>query len=116
MDVPPVDTLRTAFAQSIIATLATQVAAYMRLTAHPESRYSDLLDALDRGPVIGDDAARRLHVCTGISGSQTSPIIRRAFWEQVFRERGIDPAQLFRASPVSVAGPTDLSQPITQGK
>lgn len=98
METPPIEVLRVAFAQSAIATLATQVSCYLRLVTHPDVQYFDLLDALSRNAVIGDDAARRLHRRLEHAASSSPPVVRRVFWEEELRIRGIDPATPFHAA------------------
>ncbi len=96
MDDIPIEILRTAFAQSIIATMATQVSCYLRLATHPDAQFADLLDALSRNAVIGDDAAMRLRRRLGTPAEGEQPVAQRAYWEEVLRERGIDPSTPFR--------------------
>jgi hypothetical protein len=100
-----VDTLRAAFAQSVVATLATQVSAYLRLVSHPEATVQDLLDALDRGPIIGDDAARRLHTRTAIPLVASSPTVNRQFWEITLQQQGIMPENLIRIETIPRPAP-----------
>ena len=102
MDNQPIELLRNAFAQSSVATLATQLGAYLNMMAHPDVCFSDLLDALDRGAVIGDDAAARLHRRMQLPSHLSRPIAQVAFWEQVLRERGIDPAMPFYGPRIPV--------------
>ncbi len=99
METPTVETLRAAFAQSIIATMATQVATYMRLAAHPDAQFGDFLDALERNAVIGDDASHRLHRRLNLPSGSGSPIVQRSYWEQVLAERGIPITSPFLARP-----------------
>lgn len=108
MQTPPIENLRSAFAQSIIATMATQVSTYMRLVAHPEVQFADLLDALQRNTVIGDDAARRLHRRLNMPSATDSPMVQRSYWEQLLAERNIPLTAPFRTQPeaaVPVATP-----------
>ena len=95
METPPIEVLRVAFAQSAIATLATQVTCYLRLVTHPDVQYVDLLDALSRNAVIGDDAATRLHRRLEHPSPLSPPIAHRMFWEEQLKERGIDPSSPF---------------------
>lgn len=95
----PIETLRTVFAQSSVATLATQMGAYLRLVSHPDAQLIDLLDALDRGPVIGDDAARRLHKRLGVPGHTHGPMVRRSYWLSLMGQLGIDPYEFIRGLP-----------------
>ena len=103
MEIPTVENLRTAFAQSIIATMATQVATYMRLAAHPDAQFGDFLDAVERNAVIGDDAAHRLHRRLNMPKGSDSPIVQRSYWEQVLVERGIPITAPFGARPATAA-------------
>lgn len=96
METPPIDTLRNAFAQSIIATMATQVGTYMRLVAHPEVQFGDFLDALERNAVIADDAAQRLHRRLNLPAGSGAPMVQRGYWEQVLAERSIALVTPFR--------------------
>lgn len=101
METVPIDNLRIAFAQSIIATMATQVSTYLRLAAHPDLQFSDLLDALSRNAVIGDDAANRLHRRLGVAPAGIAPQVQRAYWEQVLKDRGIAITALVREQPAA---------------
>ncbi len=104
MESLPIEHLRSAFAQSIIATMATQVATYVRLAAHPDVQFGDFLDALDRNAVIADDAAHRLHRRLSLPSTTGSPIVQRSYWQQVLAERGIAPNAPF-ASRTETAEP-----------
>ncbi|GEM_PF-4207574 len=100
---PPIENLRIAFAQSIIATMATQVSSYMRLVAHPDVQFADLLDALERNAVIGDDAAQRLHRRLAVPVGTSSLMVQRGYWEQVLAERSIPLTAPFRTQPEAAA-------------
>lgn len=113
MDTVPIDALRATFAQSIIATMASQLSCYLRLVTHPDVQFADLLDALTRNAIIGDDAAMRLHRRLGIPGSESPPLVQRAYWEQVLRERGIDPASNFHTGTPPAAAPVAEPAPTT---
>ena len=106
-----VEFLRNAFVQSSIATLATQMGAYLRLMSHPGVLFRDVLDALDRGVVIGDDAAVRLHKRLGLPGNAINPIVKRAYWEGKLRELAIEPTALFH--PIRPPRPSAKSITIT---
>jgi hypothetical protein len=103
MEIIPIENFRIAFAQSVVATMATQVSAYLRLVAHPDVQFVDLLDALGRNAVIGDDAAQRLH--QRLSLPANPPMVQRAYWEQVLKERGIPLTALLRG-PIGAATAT----------
>jgi len=98
MEPPSIDVLRIAFQQSVIATLVTQLGCYMRLVSHPELQFSDLLDALSRNAVIGDDAAMRLHRRLQLPKHDGPPLVRRDYWEQLLNERSIGLTQPFYAA------------------
>ncbi len=106
MEMLTVENLRAAFAQSIIATMATQVATYMHLAAHPDAQFGDFLDALERNAVIGDDAAHRLHRRLNVPKGSGSPIVQRSYWEQVLAERGIPITAPFLARPAAATPAT----------
>jgi hypothetical protein len=103
METFPIEHFRSAFAQSIITTLATQVATYMRLAAHPDVQFGDFLDALERNVVIADDAARRLHRRLDLPSASGSPVIQRSYWQQVLTERGITLSTPFVARAATAA-------------
>lgn len=109
MTLTPIEIARGAFAQSAIATMASQLAAYFRLVRHPDVQFSDLLEALSRGPVIADDAAMRLHTRLQVPAGRT-PEVRRVFWEEAMRERKIEAAtRFYEVAPV----PTPvIAQPV----
>jgi hypothetical protein len=111
MSLPPIEIVRTAFAQSAIATLGSQLQAYFRLVGHPLAQFSDLLDALDRGPVISDDAAARLRNRLQLP-SGTALNVRRTFWEQMLKEHNIDPlSRLYEDGKHPAASPDSLVKP-----
>lgn len=90
METVPLEILRTAFAQSVIATMATQVSCYMRLASHPDVLIIDLLDALGRNAVVADDAASRLYRRFSVDDKTLEPVAQRAYWDRVLAARGIE--------------------------
>lgn len=110
METPTIETLRNAFAQSIIATMATQVGTYMRLVAHPDVQFGDFLDALERNAVIADDAVQRLHRRLNLPVGTSVPMVQRRYWEQVLAERSIPLTTPFRVQ-VDRAAPKTEPQP-----
>jgi hypothetical protein len=110
METIPLEILRTAFAQSVIATLATQVSCYLRLASHPDVLVIDLVEALSRNAIIGDDAAARLHKRFAADDPSISPIAQRAYWEEVLKTKGIDlNSQMFPPNAATAAPAADES-------
>lgn len=99
MDTVPIEILRVAFSQSVVATMTTQLSCYLRLVAHPDLQYADLLDALARNAVIADDAANRLQRRFNILANQ--PIQSRAFWEDILTAHSLQPTTPFTHLPTA---------------
>ncbi len=107
METVPLEILRVAFAQSAIATLATQVNCYLKLATHPDVLVVDLLDALSRNSVIGDDAAARLQRRFAADDPSIRPIAQRAYWEEVLQNLGVDPySPFYPPMPRTTSTPT----------
>lgn len=72
--------------------LGDELTAFSELVGHPDCCWQDLLDALDRTNMIGEDAWLNMRVKlksqVGIEGAVRRD---RGFWEETLKKLGINP-------------------------
>jgi hypothetical protein len=87
-----IEAIRQRWRQAQAGKLGDELVAFCELSSHPDCRWQDLLDALDRPNSVGEDAwvqlRGKLREHVGIAGTLRRD---RAFWDAAIREAGIDP-------------------------
>jgi uncharacterized NAD(P)/FAD-binding protein YdhS len=92
--------LRQQFAEAAAKNFGEQIHAFLELCAHPDLEWNDLLDALNPPQFMTNDAALRLHQRLQIPVRERIVELDRPFWENILKERGINPADKCGAFPL----------------
>jgi hypothetical protein len=87
-----IESLRERWRAAQSGKMSDELIVFSELTQHPDCCWQDLLDALDRPNMVGDDAWLQLRVkLKGQVGIEGAVRRDRAFWDAALRARGIDP-------------------------